>query len=106
MEEFIHNFTLQDWVLVGTTILGFIKWYFERNKLPAKYQKILDKITADKVKELIEMASKYEKMTDAEKLDFVSEELRKYAETHLGITISSTIAKLIVQFVYQKYFKK
>jgi hypothetical protein len=93
--------TLQDIIFIGGIIIAGIKWYSERNKLPAKYQRILDTITFERVEEIINKMDTFKEMNKEQKLILASDGVVKLAEL-AGIKIPRTVAILLVQYVYAK----
>ena len=93
--------TFQDLIFIASALVAGVKWYFERNKLPAKYQRILDKITVDGVADIINRIQAFGNLNESEKQIIASEEVIKLAE-ECGIKIPRTVAILLVQYVYAK----
>lgn len=92
--------TLQDWIFIATALFTGIKWYFERNKLPKKYQKILDRIGIDNITNLIQKIDHFADLNSNEKRILVVEELKTFVKRECDMELPTSLANLLVEYVF------
>ena len=97
---------LQDWVFIGTTIIAGLKWYFQRNKLPKSIQAILDKIGKDEIAKIVGDVAKFTQLNDVEKHTMAVQQLQELAKRKLGLDVPTSIANIIVDYVWRIVNKK
>jgi len=100
----MKNVSLSDWILLGTTLLGFLTaWLARSNRLPKAVRTYLAKIGQGDIIALIEQAAAFKDSTADEKFAWVADELQKLARAKLGLNIPTSVVRLLVEYCYQLY---
>jgi len=90
-----------DWALVAAALISAgLAWLAKQQSLPAGARRWLGRIGQDKILAFIKEAEAFAEMTPDEKRAWVVEKLQGFTIDKLGFPVPTSIANLLVEFVY------
>jgi hypothetical protein len=96
-----------DWISLIVGVLGFVSaWAMRSNRLPSGARKWLSKLGGQEaVFDILASANSFAERTPAQRRSWAVSELQDLAYKSTGLKLPTSIANLIVEFVYQEYRK-
>ncbi|OYV99473.1 MAG: hypothetical protein B7Z62_00285 [Deltaproteobacteria bacterium 37-65-8] len=100
----LEKIPLTDLVYLAIGIAGIIMgWIGNSNRLPAPARHWLAKIGEPALASLVAEANAIEDMYPRVRRAYVLNELRDLAKRKLGLDIPTSVANLLLEYVYQKF---
>ena len=96
-----------NWVAVTIGILGLVMSYVQsRDRLPSWARKWLARIGKSNVEAAVAYAAKLSPLTPEEKRREAAAYLSRLAQKELGFPIPTSVANLLVEYVYQRFKRR
>ncbi len=103
----IASISLGDYAGIIIGVVGLLAaWLAKSKRLPKWARTWLDRITPEKIEQTIEEVDLFTDMTPEEKRQEVVRLLQEYCEQEFGFPIPTSIANLLVEFIYQQWKKR
>lgn len=103
----LSNVSPQDWVALALGIIGMSSAYLKsKSQLPSWARSWLTKIGPDTITKAIEIAAIAKTQTPQERQASAVAYLQRVVKADLGLSVPTSIANLLVEFVYQTYKAK
>ncbi len=107
MTELIHSISLIDWLSLAIGLITALWGIAQRsNRLPAWAREWLNKIGVDGVTEAIEHAATFAAMAPEKRREEAVKYLKQLVKNTTGLDLPTSIANLLIEFVYQQWQKK
>lgn len=96
-----------DWVALAIGVIGLLTGYLQsKNRLPKWARKWLSKIGEESIQEAIDYAAKIQGLTPEERRREAVAYLIRVAEKEFGFPIPTSVANLLVEYVYQQWKRR
>ncbi len=96
----------EDWISLAVGIVGFVTAYLSRkDRLPAWARSWLKRIGCDNITDAIERAAAIAELTPDQRRQQAVIYLQKVSLKKLGFPLPSSVANLLVEYVYQLWKK-
>ncbi|MEN6372300.1 MAG: hypothetical protein ABFD64_09845 [Armatimonadota bacterium] len=103
----MNNVSFRDWTAVAIGVIGLVTSYVSsKNRLPKWARKWLSRIGSANIVKAIEYAAKLSELSSEERRKEAVDYLIKLSEKELGFAIPTSIANLLVEFIYQQWKRK
>lgn len=103
----LNNVPAYDWVALAIGVVGVVLSYTQsRDRLPKWARRWLAKIGSEEIVAAIEYAARLHGLTPEERRQEAVAYLMRLAEREFGFPIPSSIANLLVEFVYQQWKRR
>jgi len=103
----MNNITFGDWLVVAIGLIGLVAGYLNsRYRLPKWARTWLERLGRENIEKAVEYASKFSELSPDERRKEAVSYLMRLSEKELGFRIPSSIANLLVEFVYQQWKRK
>jgi hypothetical protein len=102
----MNTVSLNDWVSLAVGLSGLVTAYLsQKNRLPAWARSWLKRIGPDRIKDAIQRANAISEMSSDERRQQAIIYLQKVCLKELGFPIPTSIANLLVEYIYQQWKK-
>jgi len=103
----IAGIPISEIIPVAVGIIGAIYGWLQRSdRLPVWARRWMKSIGRDEIVNAIEIAEKVADATPAERREMAVEYLQRLCENRLGFGIPTSVANLLVEFVYQQWKRR
>ncbi len=100
----LKNVSLNDWITLAVGVIGFLTVLLQRRtQLPSWARRWLAKIGLERIQKAIDQAATVASLTPDERRAKAVEYLQRLTERELGFPVPTSIANLLVEFVYQQW---
>ena len=102
----LADITTQDWVSLSVGIAGALVAYFsQKDRLPSWMKKWLSRVGIDNIYSAVESVAAIAELTPAQRREQAVIYVQKLCVKELGFSVPTSIANLLVEYIYQQWKK-
>lgn len=102
----MKNVPISDWISLAVGVVGFATAYLaQKDRLPSWARQWLKRVGPERIKDAVERAAAIAEMTPDQRRQQAVIYLQKVSMKDLGFPIPSSVANLLVEYIYQRWKK-
>ena len=103
----LENVSIKDWLVLAIGFIGLFAAQLEsRNRLPGWARRWFARIGNDRIEQAIEYAAKIEGLSPEARRKEAVDYLVRLSERELGFHIPTSVANLLIEYVYQQWKRR